>query len=1388
MDFNEINKINLNNISPQKKEKKKPANKNPKENRENLKEIPNNPSYWQNTIGIKNSNVSFSGNSQIDNDFIDKQIAKIKRVCYWGEDARTNDSFHRQAILEISPKGKKCVEKYTQAAILGLQYIYQEEPVKKYNELLLDIFRNVPDIQNYDEDTLSYILCNIVNDKNSDEDIDKYAGILIEILSCSNGTPTEKLTWLKQKTSNKKEHSQIPTLEESSNEFNTCIELCKFIPDEDCKKNIIKSKLTVEDEKNLIKLIKDDSIPTDGFIDFIGNNIEPKWWEQNPEMDLVNVVNEILADDRKKNLFAKLIDKKTSSIPFGAVSIQEILGGDVEFATNVIEYIHSRRIEENTQVSTSFTNILDFFDYIDVSNFEDFKEFSKLKSIESAIEDVAIYENPATGLFDKSIYDKEQEFKAKGINDFSSLALATACIDKQTGKLSNIAQEVIDILYPSNDTGFKSKITAMKNRLKTSSIFSTGNWDWYIVDIVNSLKNNDGKFEEKNQKFLYTLIRTNKKENRRRSLDFTTMLAIIKLVKDENGVVDSKKAANAISILRKTKGYAETANILKSLMNFPEDKRYEIFQICKNISSNEKTSLLNLGVFAEYCFDKDGNLNEKKLEFVKKLASSNEIIFHNGFLKLCEEYPKLQNLYIQVANNIYWNSALYPLNYITKEHANADGTIDEEIQKDILNYVKVVKDLYGFERLYDACYKQANGEEPVFDRELFDRAIKLLAYERQLSANMSIERIDSKIYIDILKQELSVTDIKFNEKVSLLNSLKRISDYVQQINTEEFDYLNKAISDIEASLTLENTGLPVDETAKNDFIKNILTSKTSNTELTEFETTIIDSIPKLEKMTNGISLTYPRENFLEDLSQICNTDEKLKILSQKAGIHPIYDEENTNIITGYNGIIKLDELDKNNPVEKEIYDCLYNFMYNNNVDTGNKKLDEQLNYIIKAFPEFINTVGKKQHGTQKYTVDVHSLLVLAYSIENPDYLSNLNAVDRSLLKISAIFHDLMKQENIVDKGHQNLSSLYARSIVKKLIQNPETQDRIYELIDNHHWTEEYSYATDRSKKAKELAFRFRRPNDFEIAKIMARSDLKAVNTEFYERLKGCLDESNLEPIQQNLDFLYSTGSAVFSDKISKNANLDNCKQIKDGVEYKVINLHEISDNADMGAFGFERGKKKKDLKLLVHMVEQLGIYENLNTIKLLSSPLNGGVLSESLITPEYKRTYCNRKYGVLLSEINTNIINAANSNQGSGTQKDLSNIIDLIYNGYGASFRTNFKEELLKNLGIPQTIKTDDDYAEFYKKAIASKTSLSEINKAYRYNFGEHYIITGEQLYNAINKFQNDLIDKNEKHHNEIVGYTPKISAVIAKATSLNALPDGLLKFAHENNLPIILL
>lgn len=1395
MDFNEINKVNLSKVPHEKKGEKKPAEEKIAPKKENLKQAPNNPSYWQSTIGVKSSAVSFSGNKEQTDEFIEKQIAKIKSACYWGEDKRTCDDLHRQFMLELLPvKGEKCIKQYAKLANMGLQLIWQDKELEKYNQILQKICSEVQDFELYDANTLAHILSNITSSTNSEEYIANYTDILCKLFNNQNANANAKMNYMNNLLSYNytKKHPETPSSDEVCENFDTYCDLISYIEDNEAKEAILNSNLTREDYKKIIALFQDKSIPRENFAEFITNNIKPIFWNTSPEDEIMEVIEEITADEGKKALFTRLTDKKTTSIQARPFSILKTLEKDLNFIYNVMDYLFERSEKEGAYcISSHFEKITNFFEIIDSSNLEDFKEFSKDMKIEDAFEAIKQYKNPKTGLFDIKIAEKQKELEKRGIESYEARYISHAGIDLKTGEFSEIAEDIIDIFYPLKDKGLKGKLKNFKTKLKVQSkICPSAFWDSELSDLLNSLKDKNNEFNSENQSFFYSLIKTNRSNNRYYPPEISAIAMIINNVKDENGVVDRTKACTAINLLRKTKRYQNTADILETFSSFPEDKRANIYRSCMNIIPYENIAISNFNAVARYCFDENGDMKTENFDFVKNLLQKNPIYYDIKFFDMCDTYPQLKDFFAEIS---CYSNTIHPvlsMNNIIEEYAQKDGSLDEDLKKYILEYVKTTNNLTHFKDLYKSCFKIANNDnERIFDKELFDKAMKLIGYEQELCSMTYGTYINGKTCIDILNEELSISKISFKDKVNLLNSLKTVRDHIVKTGSDEFDCLNKAISDVEASLSLEDISLPIDQKARINFIQNVLYSKTKQNELTEFENVITSAIPKLEEMTGGLKISYPRSKFLNDLNELCNSEYNLDILKNKTGIIPILDEDEngSQVITGYNGIIKLNELDQTNPLEKKIYDCMYKFMYNNEVQTDDKELNKQLNHIIKACPEFINVIGKKQHGTQRYTVDIHSLLVLAYSIANPDYAKKLNSLDRTILKVSAIFHDIMKQENIVDKGHQNLSSLYTKSIIKKIIKSTDLQDRIYELIDNHHWSEEYSKASDKKQKAQELAFRFRRPNDFEIAKIMARSDLKAVNDNFYESLKNCLEESNLSPIQENLDYIYSTGNAIFSSRIVSPKKLNNHTETKDGIEYKVINLHKLDDEADVGDYGFDFGRKKKDLKFLVHMVDSNSIYENLNTTKLLCSPLNGGVLSESLITPKYSRTYCNRKYGVLLSEINSNIVNTAKNNQSSGTQKDFSNIINLIFKTYSKNNRNNFKNELLNNLKIRIDEISDKEYAEFYKTVIAQKTSLTEINPNREFKIGK-YTITGKQLIGAINKYQDDLIDKKESHHNEIVGYTPKIHALIAKEANLASVPDELLKFAHENNLPIILM
>ena len=454
----------------------------------------------------------------------------------------------------------------------------------------------------------------------------------------------------------------------------------------------------------------------------------------------------------------------------------------------------------------------------------------------------------------------------------------------------------------------------------------------------------------------------------------------------------------------------------------------------------------------------------------------------------------------------------------------------------------------------------------------------------------------------------------------------------------------------------------------------------------------------------------------------------------------------------------------------------------------NPEFNKYMNLLIGSMPEFLNIVGKQQHQTQAHTLDIHSLLVLAYSLASFDYLDKLSPKERTIIKMSAMLHDIAKRENIVDNGHQYLSCDVSKSVISKFFKHPEMCARIDELICNHHWLGGFSTKT-KGFSASEIAVKFRRFEDFEIAKIMAVADLKAVSPEFYERLKDNISQEKIQPIEDNLSEFRFGSNIYYTDRFVNKQKLRKFIQTKDGVEYKVVNLKACKSDDDVSKFGFRNGAKKKDLLFAVHMVKPENIYSGLTTAKSMCNPQNDGILSESIINLENTRTYRNREHGLILSHNPLNILVASNHNLFSGYKKDLNSFVPYLVNKSDISdCRNEFLTQFAKELGISEI--TDDfrnDYLKLVKNCLLKVSSTDDINPSQMFKMCDKEF-SGQELINILKKIHNDLFSSNGHSHNEIITYLPRIEAVISKSSSLEEVPDDVLLFAKENDLPIVLI
>ena len=423
-------------------------------------------------------------------------------------------------------------------------------------------------------------------------------------------------------------------------------------------------------------------------------------------------------------------------------------------------------------------------------------------------------------------------------------------------------------------------------------------------------------------------------------------------------------------------------------------------------------------------------------------------------------------------------------------------------------------------------------------------------------------------------------------------------------------------------------------------------------------------------------------------------------------------------------------------------------------------------------PEFINIIGKQQHLTQKFSVDIHILTVLQKAMSNKNY-QNLSNLDKTCLKFATILHDIAKSEGVIDKSHPEFSALYTKDILEKYKLPKEVKDRIFELIKNHHWLEKYN---KNEVSADYTASLFRQKDDYAIAKIIAEADLKGVSDEFYGYFSDALEEKRQMPIQNSLNKINSLGQLIFTSKIIRKDLIP--KISYQGVDYKVIDFTKINQNTDLSKFGFAPEVTYDSLRLLVHMIEKI---IDLKMVNELLNTANQGFLCSSYISLDNITTYDDRKFGVSLEAENVNIANASDSNQGSGNRKDF-NIFSAIISGndeYLSQFRKKIPSIIKKELEL-----SDEEYIELYE-LIASKKYLSQIKDDETYSIkGKN--IRGKKIKEAIQKAQDKLF--NNKENNEVNLYNPKINAFIARVNSIDKIPQECLNFVQKYDLPIYLL
>ena len=712
-----------------------------------------------------------------------------------------------------------------------------------------------------------------------------------------------------------------------------------------------------------------------------------------------------------------------------------------------------------------------------------------------------------------------------------------------------------------------------------------------------------------------------------------------------------------------------------------------------------------------------------------------------------------------------------------------------------LNFPKdKIPDILSVTREYniDLATRLCTDKELNFPAENIADIVKVVNSENiefatKLCTDKSLDCPKDKIAEIITTSKMVTSEIKnlsLSQKINTLSALttmdKSTLDLLRRYTSVDID---KKMAELTTALGKKRDIVTIPKAQQKMFLENILANNNKEAEnvLKTFD------FAKYEKQ--GIPLKYTREDFtknIENLVKDLSTEEQAIVLEHfglirgEAGFDGL---PNNKPLTGEN--ISPQVLEVAQKIQAEVE----NYTSRNEVNTGDPTADKVFNGLIEGLPEFTSVVGKVQHGTHAYSVDIHTLKVLQSAMNNPIY-ETLTDKDKTILKFAALCHDFGKKGGVVDQGHAAISAEYISAILEKFPFPQSMKDRMIDIVDNHHWFEAYNTG---KATAEDVAVRCRRPQDFAIYEILAKADFENVNKDFHishsEGVKTQAEfdtfmQKKMEAIDDALNLMYSKANLVFDTQFTGNGNKFPKQTINingEPTELKVLNLSNLKDKDSLEQFGFSTGVTKDSARFTVHMTEPT-IGSMQSVITLTQNSLNQSAWSTSLIKTSNNRTYWNKKFGFVLDTDLANISEAYYSNTSSGGHKNLQDFERILFNQTGEE-RTYVKDNFVKAMSKKGVDLTDKEYAQL-SKYLLSKKYTTQITKDVK--IGDK-VIKAKDLVACIEKAR-DALFEGGNIHSEIVSLNPRVKGLIAKVEKLEDCPEEFLQIARDNNLPIILM
>lgn len=869
------------------------------------------------------------------------------------------------------------------------------------------------------------------------------------------------------------------------------------------------------------------------------------------------------------------------------------------------------------------------------------------------------------------------------------------------------------------------------------------------------------------------------KESSSKKINSDEPQGAVKVQEKETPAKTPEEVKQELTEVMKSQGYEEWN--IKHLLNSGKADLNIVLDLVKNPKFN-KLKLMSVTL---------EKINKENVEFINKLIET------KYYKKLGKHTDYVTSTILSVTNK----NTISLINKMVD-----DGTLTADNNTDIWKIVgtatnnnasmKYISEFYdtekdfflshmGFSVDYQLKELYASHFTNITDKNV-DFAIELLHSRR---GKLNDSNLDD--YINIIKSidKQGYSFLDSNDKHALLAVISKLGETDKALFKKHgfnIDTISKTLSGVKPNVKISSA-------QQREFLVKTLSNNNAkaNKVFKEFDFA--------KYGTDGLPLKYSRKDFMnnvEDILKVLPTQDKVEILSH-------YGIENDN----FDGLLNnrpFEDLSGYSPefknAAKKVQSEIDKFTTKNEVNIPDKEVKEILDGLIKGLPEFTSIVGKQQHGTHAYSVDIHMLKVLQDAMNNPAY-SKLSDKSKTVLKFAAILHDVGKAAGVVDSNHFRTSANYMSSILDKFNLPTEMKHQIIDAVDNHHWFGDFN--TDKLS-AQDVAAKCRRSGDLEVYKILAKADLANVSSTFHYRVTGTSNKAEydafidkkMSEVDVEIKKMNSNAPVVFDSKILNGGKkFPTKKVVKNGVEYnvRVLNLADLPEGMPLEKYGFVPGTTKENATFGVHFSDSPR--ESYDVITSDTRRLAQGHPIFSYMLLKWGHAGRISQEGLIFNVDNSNTVIASSVNSVSGFKKNLREHSSPFFND--GSMVTNerakisnlIRKHLSENAGVKLS---RDEYAELFDKYLKSKKYISQIKEDVK--IGDK-VIKANDLKTAIEKAQETLFTYNKSNevdgsfdgNNEMTTVDPVPVGLYSTKFRIEDCSPELLKMAEEEGLPIIL-